>query len=336
MRLPKFECLMPESIDEVCKIAAAEGQNARIIAGGTDLLTAMKYGLKKPGVLIDISRIPQLDCINYTDENGLVFGSLVTLRHLASHRVVREKYPLLVQASLSVGSVQLQAMGTLGGNLCQDSCCIYYNRPAASRQAMSPCFKLGGEKCHVVKGSKSCWAVYAGDMAPALMALGARIAIACEAGEKVMPLAELYSGRGEAPHILKPGELLKEVRVPPPAGRTGIYLKLRLRKSIDYPLLGVAVNLLPGSKNGTLKDISLALTAVERSPLPVTVPDGATELADLEKQAEILAEAAHKAAHPVANTSGYSPRYRRDMVKVYVKQAIGQAMHTASRRRNAP
>jgi 4-hydroxybenzoyl-CoA reductase subunit beta len=330
MKLPKFAYLAPESTGEFCKIAAAEGARARIIAGGTDLLVAMKYGLKKPEMLLDISRIPQLDQIAYTDQEGLKVGALVSLRRLAAHPVIREKYPLLVQSALSVGSVQLQAMGTIGGNLCQDSRCLYYNRPPVSRQTLSPCFKLGGEQCHAVNGSKVCLATYAGDMAPALLALQASVTIAGPEGEKTIPLLELYSGRGKTPHILKPGELLKEIQMPPPTGKAGVYLKMRLRKSIDYPLLGVAVILSPDAEKGNLWNISLALTAVERSPLLIKVPDGTAVPGEREKQGEILAEAAYNAAHPIANTSGYSPRYRREMVKGYVRQGICQAMEIAS------
>jgi 4-hydroxybenzoyl-CoA reductase subunit beta len=330
MRLPKFAYLAPESTRELCNIAATEGARARISAGGTDLLVAMKYGLKKPELLLDICRIPHLDQIAYSDRDGLKVGALVTLRRLAAHPVIREKYPLLVQAALSVGSAQLQAMGTIGGNLCQDSCCLYYNRPPISRQTLAPCFKLGEGQCHAVPGSKVCLATYAGDMAPALLALRASVTVAGPEGERTIPLHELYSGRGKTPHILKPGELVKEIQAPPSAGRTGLYLKLRLRKSIDYPLLGVAVNLLPAGEKGNFLDISLALTAVERSPLLIKVPDGTAVPAEPEKQVEMLAEAAYSAAHPIANTSGYSPRYRREMVKVYVRQGISQAMEIAS------
>jgi 4-hydroxybenzoyl-CoA reductase subunit beta len=329
MRLPKFAYLAPASIAELCNIASAEGARARIIAGGTDLLAAMKYGLKKPELLLDICRIPHLDQITFSDREGLKVGALVTLRRLAAHPVIREKYPLLVQAALSVGSVQLQAMGTIGGNLCQDSCCLYYNRPPVSRQTLAPCFKLGEGQCHAVPGSKVCLATYAGDVAPALLALQASITITGPEGERTIPLPELYTGRGKIPHILKPGELLTEIQVPP-AGKTGVYLKLRMRKSIDYPLLGVAVHMSPDGEKGTFRNISLALTAVERSPLLIKIPEGAAAPAEWEKQVEMFAEAAYGAAHPIANTSGYSPRYRREMVKVYVRQGIYQAMEIAS------
>jgi 4-hydroxybenzoyl-CoA reductase subunit beta len=324
MKLPKFKYLLPESIDEACEIASAARKNGRIIAGGTDLLPALKYGLKKPRILIDISSLPGLNHITYSKQKGLTVGSLVTLRRLAAHQAVRDNYPLLVQAALSMGSAQLQAMGTIGGNLCQDTCCSYYNLPPLSRQGLEPCFKLRGRKCHAVKGSKICWATYCGDMAPALLALQAKLTIAGPEGEKTIPVGSLFSGRGENPNNLQPGQVLKEIQLPPPGNARGVYLKLRVRKSIDYPLLGVAVNIVPD--RGALKEVTLALTAVEKSPLLVATPATIAEIGDLATQITALAEAAAKIAHPIANTSGYSPRYRRSMVKVYVTQAVEEAM----------
>lgn len=327
MKLPNFEYITPQSLGEACQVAAAEGQAARIIAGGTDLLQALKYGLKKPRILIDISSLPELDRIFYSQQKGLTVGSLVTLRHLAAHQAVRDNYPLLAQAALSMGSAQLQAMGTIGGNICQDTCCIYYNLPPMSRQGLDPCFKLGGGKCHAVKGSKICWATYSGDMAPALLALQAQLTITDKDGDKAMPVSGLFSGQGETPHNLQPGQLLKEIHLPPAAvDARGVYLKMRLRKSIDYPSLGVAVNIVPDMGKGTLKEVALALTAVEKSPLLITTPATIAASSDLGTQIATMADAATKIAHPIANTSGYSPRYRREMVKVYVTQAIGQAM----------
>lgn len=326
MKLPKFEYLTPQSLAEACQVAAAEGPAARIIAGGTDLLQALKYGLKQPRLLIDISSLSDLNYINYSSQEGLTVGSSVTLRHLAAHPAVRDHYPLLVQAALLMGSTQLQAMGTIGGNICQDTCCVYYKLPPMSRQGLAPCFKLGGEKCHAVKGSKICWATYSGDMAPALLALEAELTITGPDGDKVMPLSSFFSARGENPHNLQAGQLLKAIHLPPPGDARGVYLKLRLRKSIDYPLLGVAVNIVPDREKGTLKKATLALTAVEKSPLLIATPAAIAASSDLETQIALLAEAAVRMAHPIANTSGYSPRYRREMVKVYVQQAINQTM----------
>jgi 4-hydroxybenzoyl-CoA reductase subunit beta len=332
MKLPKFEYLIPQSLAEACQAAAAEGLAALIIAGGTDLLQALKYGLKKPSLLIDISSLPELDFISYSQHQGLTIGPLVTLRRLAAHQAVRDNYPLLAHAALSMGSTQLQAMGTIGGNICQDTCCIYYNLPPMSRQGLDPCFKLDGGKCHAVKGSKICWATYSGDIAPALLALQAELTIAGRDGDKVMPVSSLFSGRGENPHNLQPGQLVKEIHLPPPGDSQGIYLKLRLRKSIDYPLLGVAVNILSDRSKKKLHEVTLALTAVEKSPLLITAPPELAASSDLATQVAIMADAATKIAHPIANTSGYSPRYRRQMVKAYVAQAIGLAMDLKRRK----
>ncbi len=335
MKLPKFDYQAPESLGEACKISAREGRQALIIAGGTDLLQALKNGLKKPGMLLDIGSLAELRQLTYSAQQGLTIGALVTLRQLAAQEAVRKAYPLLAQTALTVGSVQLQAMGTLGGNLCQDTCCLYYNLPPMSRLGLDPCFKLEGKKCHVVTGSKVCWATYSGDMAPALLVLQATVTIADRKGEKTLPLQEIYSGRGESPYILKPGQILKTINVPPPPSPGGgVYLKMRMRKSIDYPLLGVAVAISLHRRTGLLKNSLVALTAVDKAPLLITRPKEIEEAKTLEQQIEIMVQAAHGKAHPVANTSGYSPRYRREMVGVYVRQGIEQALAMASGKGN--
>ena len=326
MKLPRFEYVRAETLREACRAAVSAGQDGRIIAGGTDILQSLKYRIISVRTLIDIRSLPDLSHISYSDSAGFVVVPLVTLRLLAAYPAVKDKYPLLAQAALSVGSTQLQAMGTIGGNLCQDTRCIYFNLPPMSRQGLDPCYKLGDGKCHVVKGSKVCLATYTGDLAPALLALQAEITVAEGNKEIRMPLIKLFSGRGKRPLTLLPGQVLKEIHVPPPTGHQGVYLKMRQRKSIDYPLLGVAVNIVPNEAKGTLKEAAVALTAAGTSPLFVAAPAALAEGRDLSSQAAIMAEAAYKAAHPMANMAGYSPNYRREMVKIYVTQAIMQAM----------
>jgi 4-hydroxybenzoyl-CoA reductase subunit beta len=242
MKVPKFEYAQPKSIGECCRVLEEQGVNAQAIAGGTNLMVALKNRLKVPKMLVDLCLIPNLNRIGYSQHDGLSVGALVSLRHVAANAVVREKYPILARAALDVGSAQIQAMGTVGGNLCQDTCCLYYDRPPMWRQGLEPCHKLRGTVCQAVPGSKTCWATYCGDLAPVLLVLGARIKIADPKGEKVIPLSELYSGDGKTPHTLHPGQVVTEVQVPaPPDHSGGAYLKLRVRKTIDYPLLGVAV-----------------------------------------------------------------------------------------------
>jgi len=332
MKLPQFEYLEPKSIGKACQVLKEQGGKALAIAGGTDLLMALKNWLKTPEMLVDLKGIPRLNQMIYSNKNGLEIGPLVSLRHLANNTIIRNKYPILSQAASEVGTPQLQSMGTIGGNLCQDNLCVYYNRSPMSRQMFDPCHKLGGNVCHAVKGSKTCWATFCGDMAPALLVLRAKVKIRDSNGESIIPLSEFYSGDGKKPNILKPGEIISEIRVPPlPSYSGGSYFKLRLRKAIDYPLLGVALNLTMENKEGICKDVALALTGVERAPLWIKEVDRLKGKKLVEEIIEELAEAAHKQAHPLNNICELTPAYRKDMVKVYVERAFHQALKVAKR-----
>jgi 4-hydroxybenzoyl-CoA reductase subunit beta len=241
MKLPAFEYAEPESMDEACRTLAAQNGNAQIIAGGTELLQAMKNHLKFPRVLVSLERVTGLADIRYSPDSGLTMGSLVTLQSLMAHENVKERYSLIAAAAQTIGGTQLQAMGTVGGNLCQDCCCIYYSRPPDLRKRQGPCYKLGGDVCHAVKRSPDCHAVYSGDLAPVLIALKAEITLAEPAGKKTIPIQEMYSGNGEHPLNLSPGQVVQKIHVPAWGDRAGgAYFKLRRRKAIDYPLLGVA------------------------------------------------------------------------------------------------
>ena len=138
MKLPEYDYTAPVSVDQACRILKENGDAAEIIAGGTALVGRMKNRQKTPGLLVDLKEIPGMDRIQYGEKEGLEIGAMVSLRHLASHPVIKEKYPVLARAASMVGTVQLQAMGTLGGNLCQDNCCVYFDRPAMWREGSGP------------------------------------------------------------------------------------------------------------------------------------------------------------------------------------------------------
>ncbi len=333
MTLPKFEYAEPKTLKNACRLledASRDGQ-AMLIAGGTDLLQSLKNRLKTPRVLVDLKSVPRLNQISYSDKRGLKIGALVSFRALANHPIVKEKYPILARAASEVGTPQLQVMGTVGGNLCQDNLCAYYNRSPMMRLPLAPCLKLGGDVCHAVANSKECWAVYSGDLAPALMVLGATVSIADAKGATEMPLAKLYTGDGKQPNRLKRGQILIEIRIPPPAQNSGgAYLKLRQRKTIDYPLLGVAFHV--SLKDGKCANAALALTGIDRAPLLIREAARLKGKRLSDEEIERLAQAAFKQARPLNNVVELAPKYRREMVKVYVKMAIQQALEDATSR----
>jgi len=331
MKLPNFDYARPGSVGECCNLLKEHGAMAIPVAGGTDLMMALKNWLKTPQLLVDLCSIPGLNQISAQTGGGLNIGALVTLCQLAGDEMVQEKYPVLAKAARDVGSPQLQAMATIGGNLCQDTCCLYYNRPPMLRQALGPCLKLGGAACHAVRGSDHCWATYCGDLAPVLMVLNAAVRISDRAGETVIPVHRLFSADGKQPGTLKPGQVITEIQVPAPAAcSAAVYLKMRIRKSIDYPLLGVALHLALQPDKKTVGDIALALTAVEKAPMMIAAAEelkGRTITDDLIDQ---LAEAAYKKARPINNTYGYTPGYRKNMTRIYVKGAIRQSLDLAT------
>ncbi len=332
MKLPKFQYVAPKSVKEASSLLKEHGDKAVAVAGGSDLLVNLKNRLKNVEFLIDLKAIPKMNQVTFSKSDGLTIGAMATLRDLIENQAVRENYPMLVQAAEAVGTPQLQFMGTVAGNLCLDNRCYYFNQSPLWHAGRDACWKLGGKTCYVVKGSKTCWATYCGDTAPVLMALGARIKIADPVRAKVMPLQELYSGDGKKPNILKAGQFITEITVPPPAPKSGgAYMKLRRRQAIDFPLLGVAVNIQLNGKGNTCAAASIALTAAERRPIMIeeasklkgkTLNDAAI--------AEVL-EAATSQAHPVDNLLGLPPSYRKQMVKVYLKRTIAQALEAVKK-----
>lgn len=321
MRLPSFEHLEPRSLEEALGFLAEHKEQAKIIAGGTDLLVSMKHGLLAPKYLVNLKALRELDFVGERD-GSLRIGALTRLATLRETPAVRERFSVLAQAAEKVAAPPLQAMGTVAGNLCLDTRCFYYNQSPFWRQTRGACYKTGGDRCHVVKGGKRCLATYQGDIAPALIALGATVRVVSSGGEREIPLAELYTGRGERPLALGPDEIAAEVWVPAPIdGMSGDYQKLRLRGSMDFPLAGVAV-VLGRNGAGICNRARVALTAVGTGPLVV---EEATQLLEGQQVTDGLAtqaaEAAYEAARPVNNV-GSDASYRRKMVRVLTRRAI--------------
>ncbi len=330
MALPEMDYVSPETVTDALAYLEAGREAAQAIAGGTDLLQALKDGNKQTKLIVDLGAIAGLDGLEYTPEGGLEIGALVTLNRLAGDPAVKSHYPVLAEAARQVGSPQLQAMATVAGNLCQDSCCMFFNRAEDTRRSLPPCHKLGGCVCHVVAASDECWAPYSGDMAPVLIALGATATVAGRDGETVRPVTDIFTDDGARPLALEAGELITKINCPAPLPHTGArYFKLRPRATLDYAVVGVATRMTLDPKDMACRDAAVVLTGVASSPRSVV------EVADLKGQIvtedaiELIAQAAAKLSHPVKNVVGVQPGYRRSMVKLHVARGLKESLKAA-------
>lgn len=323
MSLPKFEYVAPKTVTKAISLQKRPG---KFIAGGTDLFVAMKQRISRPELLIDLNSISALKGIKW-DKNGLRIGALTRLTQFKDNLIVQEHFPGLSQIISLVSTPQLQNMGTLGGNLCLDTRCYYYNQSIFLKKRWDPCFKIGGKICHIVKGGKTCYAVYSGDMAAPLIVLEAKVKIAGPNGTNEKKLQNFFSGSGIKPNILKFNEILTEILIPPMPEYSGLsYQKLRLRDTMDFPLLGVTVFLQLDGRDGKCRDVRFALSAI--APSPIIVEDASKLMCGKKitpKIIEEISKIAQKAAHPVDNTAS-SPSYRREMVGVFTKKAFDEAM----------
>jgi 4-hydroxybenzoyl-CoA reductase subunit beta len=303
MRLPWFEYHAPETLAEAAQILAGEGANAALIAGGTDLLPNMKRRQMAPRVLVSVRQIPELR------RNGSALGAGLTLTEI----VQKPALPLgLRQAAAQVATVHLRNMGTIGGNLCLDTRCNYYNQNYEWRKAIDFCLKKDGDICWVATASKRCVAMSSTDCAPALLALGARVRLVSATGEREIALEELYNNDGIDYLRRRPDEILTEVSV---QSVPSTYWKLRRRGAFDFPVLGVAAAMVEGSAR-------LALGAVASRPFLV---DRANDfLRDKALSDEVIGEAGRLAASrakPMDNAD-LDLYWRKDVTAAFVGYAL--------------
>jgi 4-hydroxybenzoyl-CoA reductase subunit beta len=283
--LPEFEVVHPTTLADVIKARAAHPAS-RLLGGGTDLIVNIRRGIEAPPTLIDVNGVTELRAIK-ADAHGIEIGASVTLSELAQHPDVARHYPVLAQAAAFIAGPTHRNMGTVGGNLCLDTRCIFYNQSEWWRSANHHCLKTTGEICHVAPKSRGvCFATFSGDLAPALLTLGAEVDLAGPDGRRTLPLERLYIGyaRQDQPVTetlgdgkyylsLRPGELVTAVRAGNTPGLRSGYDKIRIRRSIEYPVCGVAVAL--RREDDALADLRVAFTGT--NPRPVLLA-GAAEL----------------------------------------------------------
>jgi 4-hydroxybenzoyl-CoA reductase subunit beta len=293
----------------------------RVIAGGTDLIPSMRQKLFEPEYVLDLRGIAEMRGVRPQAGGGVEIGALTTLNAVERSQFLRSRYPVLTEAAATVASPVLRNMGTIGGNICLDTRCLWYNQSLTWRKGCGFCIKKDGDLCHVAPGGTKCWAAFSGDTPPALLCLDAEIEVASATAVRRISLQEFYTGIGDDYRRLRPHELVTRVFLPEAAANyRGVYRKLRVRGSIDYPLAGVAVALM--RSNGYVSDARVAITAVNPAPLLL---QGAGAILAGKAMDETLAEAvgdlAARTAKPLT-TSALTPEYRREMIRVFTRRAV--------------
>ena len=316
LRLPRFRFVSPPTLAEAMRIRTEHLATSLYVAGGTDVYPKMKRRQFQPEVVIALGRLVRDDVSNGT---GLLIGAGVTLTHVAEHPKVRDSYRALAQAAGLVSTPQLRNMGTIGGNVCLDTRCNWYDQSLFWRTAEGYCMKTHRDVvCRVATSSPRCLAVASADTAPALIALGATIHVVGPKGERTVALADCYREDGINYLALEPGEIVTEIALPASEGWRSTYLKQRDRNSFDFPIAGVAAAVRWDS--GRVADARVAITAL--GSRPVAVDASALRGTRLEDDAiGAVADAAHKAARPMDNTSGTISQRKR-AARVFTERAL--------------
>lgn len=329
LRLPRFQYRRAANLAEALDILAGEGAaegRARPVAGGTDLWPNLKRRHQRAETVVALGGIAELHGIEIGDGDGggLRLGATTRLAEIARDARLREAYPALARAVASISSPPLRNMGTIGGNVCVDTRCTYYNQTEEWRRAIDYCMKAEGSVCWVAPSSPRCWAHSASDSAPMLAALKARVRLASAAGEREIALEDLYGDDGIAYLAKKPDELVTEIRVPADSSTAhcrSSFWKLRRRGSIDFAVLSVGAAVWT-EDDGTVTDARVWLGSV--ASRPVAAEATAAELVGEQLSPERIAAAAKKArrhATPMDNTD-FQAQWRGAVVGKYVEAAL--------------
>jgi 4-hydroxybenzoyl-CoA reductase subunit beta len=327
LRLPELEYHRPETVREAARLLAELGDDAMPIAGGTDVVPNLKHGLHEPGHLVSLRGIEELRTVRIEDD-ALDIGAGVTLAELVEHPRVRDLVPALADAARHVAGPQLRNMGTLGGNLCLDTRCTYYNQSYFWRRALGYCLKKDGDTCHVTQVGKKCVAAHSADTPPVLWVLGATVELVSAGGRREVPVDAFFVADGIRNTVREPGEVLTRVRVPVPGPGVNVaYAKVRQRRSIDFPVLNLAVRV--DLADGVIEGVRLVVSGLGSRPREVSGLDAVVGSSlDGDAMAEI-ADRAHQQCRPLTNII-VDPEWRRAMVPVYVRRALERIRGSAT------
>jgi len=324
MRLPPFDVLEPRTVKDALLMMRDHKGALKVVGGGTELVGLMKLRLITPRYILSTRKIGALSGIE-EKKREVTIGAGTTLREVTESPLLAQKFKAVTQGASAVAAYPLQTTATLGGNLLQGTRCLYYNQSEIHRKGLPACFKAGGNVCNAVKGARRCFSVYQGDMAPVLISLDASAQLKKEGGSRKVPLAELYTGIGKAPLSIEPDELLTHISIPIPKGDySSSYVKLRLRKALDYPIASAAafVSAAPDKK---VDKVRLVLGAA--GPGPKIMENGAPlfKKNDYDEAVEAVSGGAAKLAALIDNLS-LPAWYRRKMIKVAAARALKDAL----------
>jgi len=317
-RLTSFTLHRPRTLGEAVSLLAWMPA-ARPIAGGTDLVPNLRHGLGEPPDLVDLSAIDGFDRIEFAS-GGVTIGAGATLARLASDPGIRDAFPALAEAAATIAGPGHRTTATIGGNLCLDTRCVFYNQSAWWRRANAFCLKHGGDTCHVAPQGEHCHAAFSGDLAPVLLAVAAEVEIAGPGPSRRIALADLYVDDGAAHLTLAGGELLVAVHVPaqPPRARSG-YRKARARGAIDFPLAGVAVRV--ASEGVAIAELRVALTGTNSRPFLLDGVDAFAGRAVDDALLAQLGKLVQKQVSPMRTTVTGS-HYRRQVAAVLAQRLV--------------
>jgi 4-hydroxybenzoyl-CoA reductase subunit beta len=300
---------------------ADNGPDAMFVAGGTDLYPNMKRRQVTPKTVISVARIKELNEVRGDGATGMIIGASVSLSQICEHPVINRDYPVVAAAARTISTPILRNMGTIGGNLLLDTRCNYYDQNYEWRRAINFCMKKDGEICWVAPSSPKCWAVQSSDLAPVMVALGARFKLVSTLGDRVVDAEGIYNNDGIDYLKKRADELLTEIHLPPAGSARAIYKKLRRRGSFDFPVLGVAASL-DLADDGSIKNARLILGGV--APSPVRVNDAEQSLIGNSLDDDHIreaAEACYLRARPLDNTD-FVMGWRKQMARPFVIRAL--------------
>ena len=324
MRLPKFTCLRPGTWDEATRLLDEYGSGAYPVAGGTELFPRLKYRLESPDVLINLKGLP-VSAPSLSSEDNLILDPLMTLTALSRSPMVQKKAPLLAAAARTVASNEIRNMGTLGGNLCQETRCLYYNQ-RHDFQFVEPCFKRGGDLCYFLPKGNKCWAVFMADSVPALVCLGANVTIMRSGNTRQVKVEELYSGDPLQPLQIVPGEILCKVLIPPANHKRGAaYAKFSLRGALEFAALSVAAVLDMEDDGQTCAQARIAVGAVSAAPLRARKAE--SFLKGQRLSISLFSEAAQRVVDEgrLVPHHGYSHAYLSEALKIQCQRVLASA-----------